>query len=86
MKALNEIKENFDFENAKFLVEGHTGRIDGEYGEGGFIDIVIKDSKNQVAIENKIYAGDQIGQLFRYKKKYPNVHIDLCNIRRQTTF
>lgn len=71
VQALNEIKENFDFENAKVLVEEHTGRIDGEYSEGGFIDIVIKDSKNQVVIENKIYAGDQKGQLFRYKKKYP---------------
>lgn len=71
VKALNEIKENFDFENAKVLVEEHTGRIDGEYSEGGFIDIVIKDSKNQVVIENKIYAGDQKGQLLRYKKKYP---------------
>lgn len=70
--ALNDFKENFDYENAQVLVEEHIGRIDENYSEGGFIDIVIKDSKNQLVIENKIYAGDQKGQLLRYKQKYPN--------------
>lgn len=69
---LEDIKENFDYENAKVLVEEHVGTIDKEYSEGGFIDIVVKDSKHQVVIENKIYAGDQKGQLLRYKSNYPN--------------
>ena len=68
--CLGDIKENFDYENAKVLVEEHVGTIDEEYSEGGFIDIVVKDSKHQVVIENKIYAGDQKGQLLRYKSKY----------------
>lgn len=69
---LNDIKENFDFDSAKVLVEEHIGKITGDYSEGGVIDIVIKDSKNQIVIENKIHAGDQKGQLLRYAKKYPN--------------
>ncbi len=64
--------EIFDFDNAHVFVEEHVGTIDKEYSEGGFIDIVIKDSKNQVVIENKIYAQDQKGQLLRYKNKYPS--------------
>lgn len=62
---------NFDFESAKVVVEEHAGLINEDYTEGGFIDIVIKDNKNQVVIENKIYAGDQPKQLLRYKKAYP---------------
>lgn len=54
------------------MVEEHIGTIDKDYSEGGFIDIVIKDSKSQVVIENKIYAADQKGQLLRYKNNYPN--------------
>lgn len=69
--SLNDIKENFDFDNAKVSVEEHIGTINSEYSEGGYIDIVIKDFNNQVVIENKIYAGDQKGQLLRYKSKYP---------------
>ena len=72
IKILETIKNDFDYDNAQVLVEEHIGTIDKDYSEGGFIDIVIKDSKNQVVIENKIYAGDQKGQLLRYKKYYPN--------------
>lgn len=70
--SLNDILDNFDYDNAKVLVEEHIGAINKNYSEGGFIDIVIKDSKNQVVIENKIYASDQKGQLLRYKNKYPD--------------
>jgi hypothetical protein len=72
IKVLETIKNDFEYDNAKILVEEYLGVIDNEYSEGGFIDIVIKDSKNQVVIENKIYAEDQKGQLLRYKKNYPN--------------
>ncbi|ESU27657.1 hypothetical protein FSS13T_01260 [Flavobacterium saliperosum S13] len=70
--SLVAIKESFDFENTQVIVEEHIGTIDKEYSEGGFIDIVIKDSKYQIVIENKIYAGDQKGQLLRYKNSYPD--------------
>lgn len=69
--SLKDIKESFDYENAKILVEEFLGNIDTKYSKGGYIDIVIKDSKNQIVIENKIYAGDQKGQLLRYKSNYP---------------
>lgn len=72
IKFLETIKDDFEYDNAKVLVEEYLGMIDNEYSEGGFIDIVIKDSKSQIVIENKIYARDQKGQLLRYKKNYPN--------------
>lgn len=72
IEFLEDIKEYFDFDNAKILVEEHIGPINADYSKGGFIDIVVKDSKHQVLIENKIYAGDQKGQLLRYKNNYPN--------------
>lgn len=72
IESLEDIKENFNYDNAQVLVEEHTGAIDTDYSEGGYIDIVVKDSANQIVIENKIYAFDQKGQLLRYKKKYPN--------------
>ena len=41
-----------------------------EVMENGRVDIVMKFSNGQVmVIENKIYAGDQYGQLARYKNK-----------------
>ncbi len=72
IQSLQDIKDNFDYENVTVLVEEHVGAIDKDYSEGGFIDIVIKDSEHQVVIENKIYAGDQKGQLLRYKNNYPD--------------
>jgi len=55
-------------ESCKVEVEKHTGFINEQGTEGGRIDIVITDteSKHQIIIENKIYAGDQANQLFRY--------------------
>lgn len=72
IQSLQDIKDNFNYENVTVLVEEHVGTIDKDYSEGGFIDIVIKDSEHQVVIENKIYAGDQKGQLLRYKNNYPD--------------
>jgi hypothetical protein len=34
--------------------------------------LVVKDGKNSIVIENKIYAEDQNQQLIRYYNKYPN--------------
>ncbi len=70
IKELSKI-EDFDFENAKVLVEEHIGLINEDYTKGGYIDISIKDNNNQIVIENKIYAVDQFGQLLRYKNHYP---------------
>ncbi|HVS93390.1 MAG TPA: PD-(D/E)XK nuclease family protein [Mucilaginibacter sp.] len=59
----NQIETN----NCKADVELHTGFIKEDGTEGGRIDIIITDAHNhQIIIENKIYAGDQNKQLFRY--------------------
>lgn len=76
---LNKI-EDFDFENAKINLEEHAGLIDQDYTKGGFIDIVIKDKKNIIVIENKIYAADQKNQLIRYKNHYPNSMLLYLNL------
>ncbi len=49
-----------DTESCRVVIEKHTGFISEDQTEGGRIDIIITDkSKNQIIIENKIYAGDQ---------------------------
>jgi hypothetical protein len=50
-------------------VEYDIGAISEDYKEGGRIDILIRDKNGKtIIIENKIYAGDQPWQLFRYNK------------------
>ena len=84
IKGLESIKNDFEYDNAKILVEEYLGIIDNEYSEGGYIDIVIKDSKSQIVIENKIYASDQKGQLLRYKKNYPNCKLIYLTLNGNT--
>lgn len=63
----------FSIEEPKYI-----GPIDKNYNEGGSIDILIsyRDSKKHfaIAIENKIYARDQLKQLERYHKYLKDVH------------
>ena len=48
-------------------VEAYIGPINEDYTSGGRVDIAITDSsRNQIYIENKIYAYDQKNQLLRY--------------------
>jgi hypothetical protein len=57
-----------DYSNCKVEVEKFIGFLNEEKTEGGRMDIFISDNKgNCIAIENKIYAGDQENQLVRYK-------------------
>lgn len=71
----------FDCENARLEVEKYIGPISEDGKEGGNIDIIIADRKNNKAIiiENKIYAVDQKFQLLRYynygKKSFPESHL-----------
>ena len=59
--------ELFEIKGATVKVEKWIGNLNKEKTEGGYIDIYIKNSANQsIVIENKIYAGDQEGQLRRY--------------------
>lgn len=56
--------------------EEHIGFRNEEQTSGGRLDIVLKDfQQNGFVIENKIYAGEQINQLLRYKNKYPNAKL-----------
>jgi len=88
---LSEVKDALDKnENKKFLerldkfeideysveTESHIGFISEDEKEGGRIDILLKDIKNNaIIIENKIHAGDQKNQLFRYKNAYKEAPI-----------
>lgn len=74
IKQLN-LKE-IDYSNYKVSIEKHIGSINEERNEGGILDIIISDYKNNcIVIENKINAGDQDKQLVRYSnycKGYKN--------------
>ena len=50
-------------------VEHDIGTVTME--SGGRIDILISDSKNEIMIENKIYAAEQENQLLRYHNAFP---------------
>ncbi len=59
----------FDVDSAKVSVEYNVGSISDDYTEGGRIDLMVQDKNKQtIIIENKIYAGDQPCQMFRYNQ------------------
>lgn len=61
---------------ARIIIEENIGNISEDYSKGGRIDLVIKPNKGRnIVIENKIYAGDQHMQLWRYKQQYPDAHL-----------
>lgn len=69
-------EQSLDFESCKVTLEKHTGFISENRTEGGRIDIFITDKhNNHIIIENKIYAGDQENQLFRYYKHSPKADL-----------
>ncbi len=70
-----KIIENFDTNNSVAVKEKYAGKVNYEAEEGGKIDIVINDGKNNIIIENKIYAGDQPKQLVRYNQHDKNAPI-----------
>ncbi|PRP66263.1 PDDEXK-like family protein [Nonlabens agnitus] len=69
---LKEIGYDHKLQNlnvARVQTEFHLGKISEDYLRGGFIDILISLSDGQsIAIENKIYAGDQPSQMYRYSQ------------------
>lgn len=64
-----------DFEKCHVDVERNIGNVSSDGETGGRIDIIIESKKRDKAIiiENKIYAGDQDKQLYRYKN-YAQTH------------
>jgi hypothetical protein len=64
--------DDFSIDNVIVKTEKFIGSISADYKRGGIIDIVLTNSKkNQIFIENKIYADDQRNQLLRYKNYNP---------------
>lgn len=60
---------DFDIKTAITYVEYDIGTISEDYKEGGRIDILIRDKNGAtIIIENKIYAGDQPWQMYRYNR------------------
>lgn len=65
----NDSLADFKCDNAKVYVELSIGRVEADCEAGGRIDLLIKDRDGKaIIIENKIYAGDQPKQLYRYNK------------------
>lgn len=59
--------EHFEHLNlATVTTEKYIGDVANDYSEGGRIDIFIEHPTSNIIIENKIYAGDQFQQLYRY--------------------
>lgn len=76
-ESLSNVDFSFDtdLEKCHVYVEYNIGNISSESESGGRIDIIIQSEKrdNAIIIENKIYAGDQKKQLYRYKN-YAQTH------------
>ena len=69
----------FDSESAQVYVEYSIGNVASDYKEGGRIDILIRDKNGKtIIIENKIYAGDQPWQMYRYNR-YAEKHCSKGN-------
>jgi hypothetical protein len=70
-----QLFDNFDTKKSKAEKEKFAGRVNYETEQGGRIDIIINDEKNNIIIENKVYAGDQPLQLVRYNEYDRNAPI-----------
>lgn len=66
---------NFETQDAICITEKHAGKVNFKENDGGRIDIYLKSGKDEVIIENKIYAGDQHKQLKRYNTFAPQAPI-----------
>lgn len=77
------VLDKFQTLDSESLTEHIAGKIDEDYLNGGRIDILLRDKfKQQIIIENKIYAVDQENQLVRYNnfdKKAPIFYLNLFN-------
>ncbi len=65
LKLLNDVNK-FELGNALIKAEHKFGEINKDKTKGGIADIYLTDGKQYIAIEVKIYAGDQPQQLIRY--------------------
>ena len=70
-----QLLNNFITGNSIAEKEKFAGKVIYEAEQGGRIDILINDWKNNIIIENKVYAGDQPLQLVRYNEYDKNAPI-----------
>jgi hypothetical protein len=70
-----QLLNNFNSRNSKAEKEKFAGKVNYGAEQGGRIDIIINDGKNNIIIENKVYAGDQPLQLVRYNEYDKNAPI-----------
>lgn len=81
LQSISDLQDiQFDTTHAKVDVEYYIGPISKDYTQGGRIDIIVQSEKRALIIENKINAGDQPKQLYRYKnfacsQNYLDYHI-----------
>jgi len=68
--------KDFSINNITTETEKFIGYVSKDYSSGGRIDISLtNDKKEQIFIENKIYANDKWNQLIRYNKYNPKAHL-----------
>lgn len=65
----------FESSQARVVVEQFIGHIDADYMQGGRIDLYLESAGRYIFIENKIYAGDQFNQLWRYHQHQPTARL-----------
>lgn len=75
LQELDLIESYKELNSSKVTTEKHIGEIDKDYQEGGRIDIFIEHARKNIIVENKIYAGDQYNQLYRYHQFDNNAFI-----------
>ncbi len=68
------LPDGINTKNVETCCEYYIGPINGNYTEGGYLDILIQINSYAIVIENKVDAQDQPGQVMRYcnflEKKY----------------
>lgn len=77
-KVKKDFFTNFNTLASRAITEKFAGEVTDE--EGGRIDIIITQGRNNIIIENKIYARDQKFQLLRYfnfDKNAPLIYLTL---------
>lgn len=80
----NDILIQFDTINSYAITEKSIGYKSDDVSNGGRIDIIINDGKNNIIIENKIYAGDQEKQMMRYHNYDPNAPLIYLSLGDET--
>jgi hypothetical protein len=76
----NVILKHFNTEKSISITENHIGYKSEDRSNGGRIDILINDGHYNIIIENKINAGDQEKQMYRYynfDKNAPLIYLTL---------